>query len=180
MVTIQCEKCSKQITISSERLKAFEGKGVIIPCPQCGFSIKYKVSKLESLLRPEDPPTQISGSPFIRLKGRLEVIADDKTSKQAFDIDQGKNIIGRYSPSPGQPKGNITIHTGDQNMSRIHCSIEMIAGKGTNPIFLLSDAGSKNGTYLNSKKLDGNETLHLAHGDTIKIGATTLVFYLVS
>lgn len=180
MVTIRCENCSKQINIPKERLKAFEGKGILIPCPQCGFSIKYKVSKPEAILLPEDPPTQITGSPFIRTKGILEVIADDKTGKQAFDIAPGKNIIGRYSPSSGQPKGDIAIHTGDQNMSRLHCSIEVITGKGTNPIFLLSDAGSKNGTYFNSKKLDGKETLHLAHGDTIRIGGTTLVFYLVS
>jgi len=180
MITIHCENCSKQINISKERLRAFEGKAVLIPCPQCGFSIKYKVSKPERIIQPEDPPTQISHSPRGITNGKIEVIADDNTSKQVFDLASGRNSIGRYSPTPGQPKGDIAIHTVDHNMSRIHCSIEMITRPGVIPIFLLSDAGSKNGTYLGTRKIEKNETLHLAHGDTIRIGNTTLVFYLVS
>src|SRR5688572_7915390 len=179
MVTIQCEKCLKQISVSKDRLKAFEGKGILIPCPQCGFSIKYKVAKPDRILQPEDPPTIISTSRFGKTKGRLEIISNENTNKQEFFLAVGKNIIGRYSPSIGQLQEAIAIHTNDQSMSRQHCIIE-VRMEGGNNNYLLSDNGSKNGTYLGAKKLDPKETLHLTHGDSIRIGGTTLIFSLLS
>ena len=57
----------------------------------------------------------------------------------------------------------------DAEVSRHHASVEV---QGND--YVLTDAGSRNGTYLNGAKIDG--LVKLKHGDRIDVGNTSLEF----
>ncbi len=69
----------------------------------------------------------------------------------------------------GHQRGNTVTLSGDPGLSRTHCRIRS-AGRG----FVVEDAGSTNGTRLNGQRIQGAEPL--CSGDTIRIGATEIVF----
>ena len=56
----------------------------------------------------------------------------------------------------------------DVEASRQHCSIRFSEGR-----FYILDLNSKNGTFVNSKKVD---LFQLRSGDQIRVGSTTLFF----
>ncbi len=58
------------------------------------------------------------------------------------------------------------IAVADVKVSRIHCGIRFSDGN-----FILKDLGSRNGTYLNEKKID---SAMVKVGDRIRIGSTVL------
>lgn len=62
----------------------------------------------------------------------------------------------------------------DAELSREHFGIS----PEDNGKMCLIDLGSRNGTYLNGRKLV-NETVELKNGDAIRAGTQTLTFYLV-
>lgn len=61
----------------------------------------------------------------------------------------------------------------DENASRLHAEVARCPGG-----HLLVDLRSKNGTFLNDRKID--EPVPLRHGDQVRIGATLLVFNATS
>ncbi|MDD0853917.1 GGDEF domain-containing protein [Halobacteriovorax sp. GB3] len=78
-----------------------------------------------------------------------------------FDLDEELVIVGR------SPEVKISLEF--NGISRQH--FKLIAGDET---FLVEDAGSKNGTYVNNKKIEGQYALK--KGDIIKIGSIALKF----
>jgi hypothetical protein len=59
----------------------------------------------------------------------------------------------------------------DRQVSRHHASIELVSGS-----FLLRDAGSVNGTFLNGLRLSGASAITLRDGDVIEIGGIRVCF----
>jgi pSer/pThr/pTyr-binding forkhead associated (FHA) protein len=83
---------------------------------------------------------------------------------QQFSV-QGTIMIGRDS------NADIVILTPDKQVSRLHASI-----KATKKNVILSDLGSKNGTYINGERIQKPEILN--DGDMIQIAlAQKFVFF---
>lgn len=78
-----------------------------------------------------------------------------------FDLNIGETTAGRSSEN--------SIPLEFQGISRHHFKI--IVGEN---IITIEDAGSKNGTYINNKKLEAKTVL--SKGDIIKIGSITLKY----
>ncbi len=79
-----------------------------------------------------------------------------------FDLSPGETSCGRSAQN--------TIPLEFQGISRAHFVVH--SNDGYN--FVVNDAGSKNGTYLNNKKLEGPTPLR--KGDIIKVGSIALRF----
>jgi predicted component of type VI protein secretion system len=77
------------------------------------------------------------------------------------------------------PDGRLTLgrdqacdlpFEGDHEVSRLHCEVERVGGH-----WVLADHGlSRNGTFLNGERLQGERALH--DGDTVRIGSTYLTY----
>lgn len=78
-----------------------------------------------------------------------------ETDDGARPLTQGQNVIGRTE--------DADIRVDKTEVSRCHA---MITVQGTTAV--IEDLGSKNGTYVNGRQLDGPETLN--NGDEIWIG----------
>ena len=83
----------------------------------------------------------------------------DGTSEE-FPLTGKPISIGR------SPDADIVID--DEKASRVHCGIRFLDGA-----YHLKDLKSKNGTYLNNKRVEVSE---LAEGDNIRVGST--VFFV--
>jgi pSer/pThr/pTyr-binding forkhead associated (FHA) protein len=71
-------------------------------------------------------------------------------------------IIGRLSEGAGRLLG-------DQEISRSHARL----ARDDHGVWMIEDLGSTNGTYVNSLRITAPQSLAL--GDTIEVGATTLI-----
>lgn len=72
----------------------------------------------------------------------------------------------------GRSESAIITIKSDPEISRVHCAVQ----RGGNGSFVVLDAASRNGTYLNGVRLM-DEAVALAHGDRLRIGHTEMVFY---
>lgn len=86
--------------------------------------------------------------------------------RRTFKLPEDKmTIFGREEKTDFQMKMDALI-------SREHFGIE----KDESGRVLLVDLGSKNGTYLNDKKME-DEAVELKDGDEIKAGSQIFIFY---
>ena len=99
-----------------------------------------------------EPPG--SGSTHFLEWGSREVLLAD-----------GDNLLGRGL--------DASARIGSATVSRRHARIVLAAGGAT-----IEDLGSKNGTYLNGRRLGGPATV--VNGDAISLGSVRLVFRAVS
>jgi DNA-binding winged helix-turn-helix (wHTH) protein len=77
----------------------------------------------------------------------------------------GVNVIGREPPA--------TIRIEGRGLSRNHARIQVSGGDAT-----LEDLGSKNGTYVNGRRI--TTPVRLSDGDEIRLGAISLTFRVAS
>ena len=92
------------------------------------------------------------------------VILDDPHLRHLHDrvIQLGpKTMIGRAS--------NLELHFDDPALSRIHACVYL----DDDGQWILSDLGSQNGTFVNSRRV---KTVELNDGDKIHLGQTTFKF----
>jgi pSer/pThr/pTyr-binding forkhead associated (FHA) protein len=87
------------------------------------------------------------------------VLIDQKTG-QTFPLDQETITIGRKA-------GNSIVLDQDAAVSRRHTIITRQADR-----YMVQDAGSANGTYLNNQRLSGPQPLN--DGDVLRLGQTLL------
>ena len=92
----------------------------------------------------------------------LIVIAGKQIGKQ-YKVSPGEMLIGRA------PECQVQIE--DDGVSRRHARVV-----GQNGVYFLSDAGSTNGTFANSIKVD---QVALKDGDKIQIGSNTILKFTV-
>ncbi len=78
-----------------------------------------------------------------------------------FSLDEPNTRLGRH------PESEISLD--DITVSRRHAEVER-----TPEGYVVSDAGSLNGTYVNQERID---KLLLRHGDELQIGKFRLVFF---
>lgn len=83
-----------------------------------------------------------------------------ESAEHHVELSEKPLVIGRG--------GDTDVIVLDVEASRLHCSIRFSEGA-----FYILDLNSKNGTFVNGKKVDLHQ---LRSGDRIRIGSTTLFF----
>jgi diguanylate cyclase (GGDEF)-like protein len=91
-------------------------------------------------------------------KAFMVVLSGDRMG-ETFTLNEGRTSIGRGL--------HADIRVNDEGISREHAIVELDEGK-----YMLSDAGSTNGTFSNGDRVDRHE---LAEGDKVQIGATSVL-----
>jgi pSer/pThr/pTyr-binding forkhead associated (FHA) protein len=91
---------------------------------------------------------------------RLEVISGNAAGTSLLVADQ--LVLGRNADGLGRLAG-------DEEISRSHARLSI----DTAGFCAIEDLGSTNGTFVNGLRISGPQTL--AEGDTVEVGATTLV-----
>ena len=94
---------------------------------------------------------------------RLKVIAGPGVGSE-LELDDGESTIGRA------PENALVINDG--NVSRIHAKFQ----SSGNRVFVM-DAGSRNGVYVNDRKLDADEQQPLGPGDRVVIGQSIIELF---
>jgi len=83
-------------------------------------------------------------------------------SQRSFALPSSVTVIGRRS--------NCDLHIPLMSVSRKHCQLNHHQG-----VLRVRDLGSRNGTYLNGKRIDEAE---IKAGDSIKVGPLTFVLQI--
>jgi len=86
--------------------------------------------------------------------------------RQVHDIKTGVFSIGRVA------ENNLVLS--QLQVSRYHATLTL-AGEDQ---YKLTDLGSRNGTYVNGKRIPAKTVYWLQSGDTITIGNTQLTFWI--
>ena len=98
-------------------------------------------------------------------KLRLKVTTGAAEGKEMTVDDE--LVLGREAPGEGMIPGDVEI-------SRQHARIV----RGSPTEWRIEDLGSRNGTFVNGHRIDGNELL--GAGDAIEVGGTRLVVQVSS
>ena len=99
-----------------------------------------------------------SGAPFLLYRD-----GGDELQIIALDPQRGRVTVGR------DPATDVAL-SWDQQVSRVHAELELIAGQ-----WAVSDDGlSRNGTFVNGRAAAGRRRLR--DGDCVRIGRTVLVY----
>lgn len=149
-------------------------------CPECGFhqseAIHTYCEKCGALLPVEHPVASDTTGPFAIPDASAEaqlthaggidgpalaVRTGGGISGQVFHLEAGEVTIGRDPAS--------VIFLDDVTVSRNHATVTVSAGAT-----VLNDLGSLNGTYVNRRRIDGQEDL--LDGDELQIGKFRLVY----
>jgi pSer/pThr/pTyr-binding forkhead associated (FHA) protein len=161
-------------------------KGTIV-CPKCqhaGDASAYPAAPLHPPVaasqRPPaeddsvatDMPVNLSNKRLSRPGILVRTGGDVPAEPRMIILKKGVHTLGRG------PQSSIQIDTADEFMSRVHARIELVVKGDDTFEHLLSDAGSRNGTYHNGDRIGKNETVVLCLNDLVRIGHTTYQFIL--
>lgn len=161
MKRIRCPKCDEPI-LFDDKLYA-PGRTLVFECPACSKQFKIRISS------PSDAPEEEEES-----FGTLVVIENAFHLKQELPLRLGENVIGRHVRGT---KANAAIKTVDPSVDTTHCIITVKLDKNRQPKFILRDAPSNTGTFLQTEILRDCDRVLLSEGDIITIGATTMIFH---
>lgn len=174
-----CSNCQKQqvYAVGKEHM----GKTVNLVCNACNTKSQQKIPNVSDMpahgkspsapvaqknVDDDNPKTQVR---FTNIDTHyLEVLANEKTPNQRFELDQKYLTIGRFSSQSNL--SDLSIKTADEFMSRKHA----ILRRQPNGKFTVSDAGSLNKVHVNDNELEQSEEVYLQNGDLIRMGRTVL------
>jgi pSer/pThr/pTyr-binding forkhead associated (FHA) protein len=172
-----CSNCQKQQVYAVGR--EHMGKTVNLVCNVCNTKSQQRIPSVSDLpaqgkspaapmaqnhADDDNPKTQVR---FTNIDTHyLEVLANEKTPNQRFELDQKYLTIGRFSSQSNL--SDLSVKTADEYMSRKHA----ILRRQPNGKFTVSDAGSLNKVYLNDTELETGEEVYLQNGDMLKMGRT--------
>lgn len=169
--------------VQNQKLAQPAGKVKVI-CPHCCAKLRVSASY------PADKPIECPNCQKSFYQERDTVIIDDNDKKlgslvlipnkfwyggsQVVNIKPGVNTLGRKASTC---KASIALPTSDEQMSRLHAKIVMTVRDDSVITYEISDAGSKNGTYLKGDRIEPGDVFYLENGDTIQLGNTEFTFY---
>ena len=175
MKRVRCPKCDHYITFDETQYEA--GQSLVFQCPECGrqFGIRIGVSKLRQTQK-EETATLNSRQPNVDAPlGAIVVIENVFHYKQVLPLRMGDNTIGRYQ------KGNpITtpIETVDPSVDQLHCIINVSRDKKGQLRYILRDANSNTGTFVDNTEIPPRERRVIGDGTLFTIGATSILLKL--
>ncbi len=164
-ISISCPQCTTRLALPV--VESDLGRQKQGGCPKCGkkFNIPIPVglaSKFES-----DPTLGGNEAECSLLIGTVPNV---HTAYQSFELTSEYYTIGRKNNSGPQYRPDVEVVTGDLKMSRKHAAIRK---KGKTGFTLSQLPTAKNGVFHNGIRLDADEEVYLADGDTFRLGETT-------
>ena len=164
-LSVSCPKCGTKLAVAITEQDL--GTKKQCACQKCAK--KFNVNVPATLAyKFETDPTNIGGGLSDDISLLLEVLPNDKTEYQTFELTSDYYTIGRSNNSGPEHRPDVAVVTNDMKMSRKHAVIKKKGKIG----FTLNDLGSKNGVTLNGHKLEPDEEVYISDGDTIVIGDT--------
>lgn len=168
MKRIRCPKCDESI-LFDETLYA-PGRILVFTCPTCQKQFKIRMPQAKTAEAPTDEATD----EHEKVWGKLIVIENAFHFKQEIPLRLGENVIGRLVKGS---RANAAFKTVDPSVDTTHCIIT-VSRQGDTLRFVLRDAPSNTGTFVQDKILNDRDRVVLSEGDIITIGATTLIFHV--
>lgn len=136
-------------------------------CSACGAVLDIKEDHTITISKVDPLQDAIGSSDDIRVdlddipSGRaILVVRGGEDEGKYFEVSAVVTTIGRHEDS--------SIRLDDITVSRQHSEIHETGGK-----YIVRDAGSLNGTYVNQRRIDVAE---LSQGDELQVGKYRLVF----
>lgn len=163
MKRIRCPKCDEAVLFDETRYEA--GRILVFECPACHKQFKLRLPSRSS----EGSDAAPTESPAV---GHLVVVENVFHFKQTIPLHEGENVVGRWVKGT---KANAAIKTVDPSMDTTHCIITVTRTPAGDFRFVLRDAPSHTGTFLQSEILNDHDRAIIREGDIITIGATTLI-----
>ena len=163
MKRIRCPKCDQTILFDETQYEA--GRILVFECAECHKQFKIRLPRSKNN---QDLPKNLP-------VGYLTILENAFQFKQVLPIILGENIIGR---SVKGTKANLAFRTVDPSIDTTHCIITAEKEKDGRTLFLLQDAPSNTGTFLQNQLLQPREQAIIKEGDIINIGAATLILKL--
>jgi hypothetical protein len=142
-------------------------------CAYCGTRQAEAEKYIAAMQQPSDAVS--------RPTARLVIAGTNELDPPAYNLEKDENLLGRRDPQSNIfPEVDLTRYDPSIKISRRHARIWK---QGT--IFLIEDLGSSNGTLVllggnlaDSKRLLPHQPHALANGDKVKLGETTLHFFV--
>lgn len=163
MKRIRCPKCDQTILFDETQYEA--GRILGFECVECHKQFKIRLPRSKNN---QDLPKNLP-------VGYLTILENAFQFKQVLPIVLGENIIGR---SVKGTKANLAFRTVDPSIDTTHCIITAEKEKDGRTLFLLQDAPSNTGTFLQNQLLQPREQAIIKEGDIINIGAATMILKL--
>ncbi|WP_315022123.1 FHA domain-containing protein [Alloprevotella tannerae] len=163
MKRIRCPKCDQTILFDETQYEA--GRILVFECAECHKQFKIRLPRSKNN---QDLPKNLP-------VGYLTILENAFQFKQVLPIILGENIIGR---SVNGTKATLAFRTVDPSIDTTHCIITAEKEKDGRTLFLLQDAPSNTGTFLQNQLLQPREQAIIKEGDIINIGAATMILKL--
>lgn len=163
MKRIRCPKCDQTILFDETQYEA--GRILGFECAECHKQFKIRLPRSKNN---QDLPKNLP-------VGYLTILENAFQFKQVLPIILGENIIGR---SVKGTKANLAFRTVDPSIDTTHCIITAEKERDGRTLFLLQDAPSNTGTFLQNQLLQPREQAIIKEGDIINIGAATMILKL--
>lgn len=163
MKRIRCPKCDQTILFDETQYEA--GRILVFECAECHKQFKIRLPRSKNN---QDLPKNLP-------VGYLTILENAFQFKQVLPIILGENIIGR---SVKGTKANLAFRTVDPSIDTTHCIITAEKERDGRTLFLLQDAPSNTGTFLQNQLLQPREQAIIKEGDIINIGAATMILKL--
>lgn len=165
MKRIRCPKCDEAILFDETKYEP--GRILVFECPECHKQFKIRIPQ-PKVAQPEDETNE----PEETIYGKLVVLENAFHFKQEIPLYAGENIVGRLIKGS---HANAAIKTVDPSMDTTHCIITVTPRADGTACFVLRDAPSNTGTFLQNEILSDRDRVNITEGDIITIGATTMI-----
>lgn len=165
MKRIRCPKCDEAILFDGTKYES--GRILVFECPECHKQFKIRIPQ-PKVAQPEDETNE----PEETIYGKLVVLENAFHFKQEIPLYAGENIVGRLIKGS---HANAAIKTVDPSMDTTHCIITVTPRADGTARFVLRDAPSNTGTFLQNEILSDRDRVNITEGDIITIGATTMI-----
>jgi len=163
MKRIRCPKCDEAILFDEEQYEP--GRVLVFECPECHKQFKLRMPQSKT---PETEPVADDRQPL----GFLVVLENAFQFKQEIPLHAGDNVIGRLVKGT---QANAPIKTVDPSIDTTHCIITASQTASGEVRFIIRDAPSNTGTFVQNAILSDRDRVVLHQGDIINIGAATLL-----
>jgi FHA domain len=173
-------------SLSDPKLKATPRE---IPCPNCGEPMLSGWGTTCGTCRPglvapktlflSRDPQAASGRMEAMTLGWLVVVStlDQQQRGALLQLDQASSVLSRGERGPNSQRGLFEFS--DIFMSSGHAIVSRPQTGDRRDAFSIRDresAPTANGTFVNSRRIGRGESVDLADGDEVKVGATQMVF----
>jgi len=135
-------------------------------CPKCGATLRAGMraptTPLPSLERAEAEPQRGQGAHFVLASGSI-ILLPPKAELTIGRADKRNQIYPDIDLAPHGTPG--------EGVSRLHARMYQRGG-----VWVVEDAGSTNGTFLNGRRITTGEEALLREGDRLRCGQLMLTF----